>query len=267
MNKTPHKILFSNGDVISDYGNDSAFNLMDCIRHVASFKPQVKESGVVLPDGSVNLSKIILTSDTHAGHALVCDLRGYGKLPEGIEAHTDILIDSLSSMATPDTVLIVLGDVTMHKVTALDFLDEIPTAAKGLIAGNHDRISTLFERGRSAEGYLKYFDFIVTKGSIDSGIDRLIISHVPPIAGEHSADQEPRFANKRMKLARWPEGNMVIHGHVHSQWKINGGCLNVGIDVFSAGISLEVAYGLLVNSIQPGDACSAGDLNMADVIL
>lgn len=255
----PHKILFSNGDVISDYGRDGTFDFADCIIHLSTYKPSVD----CLPQ-----SRIMLTADTHNGHRYVASLRGFGRTDEGLQRHRQWLIDNITATVKPDCFLVILGDVTMNNLVHLSFLDEIPCLGKALIAGNHDRVSTMFDRGRSVEEYLRYFDFIVTKGSIGDFGSMSVLAHVPPIMSDHTTFNYPRFADKRLEAGPYAggENDLVIHGHVHNQWRRNGGCLNVGIDVMPHPISLADAIKELTKETQDDDMCAIGDLKVRDML-
>ena len=79
------------------------------------------------------MSKLMITSDLHLGHANICKFRPFKSAKE----HHEIVFDNLASNIGKRDSLLLLGDVAFDEYW-LKRLDEIKCAKKTLILGNHD---------------------------------------------------------------------------------------------------------------------------------
>jgi calcineurin-like phosphoesterase family protein len=167
------------------------------------------------------------TADTHFGHANIiryCD-RPFGSVEqmraELVRRWNDVVADG-------DRVL-VLGDFGLGRIDeTLQVLGEL-NGAKDLIVGNHDRPFDPDPRRRAewTTRYLKAGFRSVTNGTVGftlTGGHPVLIGHFP-YAGD-SLDQD-RFADQRP----YDTGLPIVHGHVHTAWRLTGRQLNVGVDV------------------------------------
>lgn len=168
------------------------------------------------------------TSDLHFGHA---NIREY--CPDRLALGPDVdsmnveLIERWNETVMPSDDIWIVGDLCMGKLA-----DTLPLVArlnghKQLFVGNHDR--PFKEKGRS-KWELAYSEVGIesfTYGTIHTTIGRYSVSvnHFPYEGDSHDED---RFVDHRPKN----QGQILIHGHVHDTWKINGRQINVGVDVW-----------------------------------
>ena len=170
--------------------------------------------------------KTWFTSDTHFGHANIiryCD-RPFADVEEMREA----LTDRWNSVVAPGDRVFVLGDFALGRIAeTLTVLDDLH-GAKHLLVGNHDRPFDPDPRRRSewTSRYLAAGFRSVTNGTIGYsllGEHPVLMGHFP----YHGDSQdEDRYADQRPEDTGLP----IVHGHVHTEWRLNGRQLNVGVD-------------------------------------
>lgn len=179
-----------------------------------------------LPEGV----RVWLSSDHHLNHKRIIEFekRPYANLRE---MNQDIVARH-NAVVAPDDIFIQLGDFIMG-----DFEEGLEYASQlngdGYFKlGNHDRGSAA---GRNRPGYAERFaeryreaGFVVLSDLeetfITLGGRRVQISHYP-LAGDHT--EHDRHLHLRPK----DTGDPLVHGHVHSAWRIRGRQFNVGVDV------------------------------------
>lgn len=169
------------------------------------------------------------TSDLHFGHA---NIIGYCDRPFTDVAQMDRgLIERWNEVVAYDDEVWVLGDVAMGTIE--DSLRMIPRLAgtKVLVPGNHDRCWP----GRGTDTTAEWADRYRAAGfaeilapqvdiTIGGDIDALAC-HFPYAGDSHDED---RYENHRPV----DEGRVLLHGHVHTRWQIEGRQVNVGCDVW-----------------------------------
>lgn len=64
------------------------------------------------------------------------------------------------------------------------------------------------------------------------------------VRGDHMAEE--RFMEHRPKN----EGNWLLHGHVHSAWKVKDKQINVGVDVWDYKPISELAIYEIINHVE-----------------
>ena len=79
------------------------------------------------------MSRLMITSDLHLGHANICKFRPFASAEE----HHEILFDNLATNIKKRDSLLLLGDIAFDEFW-LNRLDEIKCIKKTLIIGNHD---------------------------------------------------------------------------------------------------------------------------------
>ena len=162
------------------------------------------------------------TSDTHFGHTRIIEL--CNRPFESVDAMNEAIIDNWNAVVKPEDHVFHLGDVAMGTIA-----DSLPLVSrlnghKVLVIGNHDRI--FFEnkpkmKERFWPIYLEHFDSCV-EGFSTTNFD---LNHFPYEGDSH---EEDRHADIRpVDRGRW-----LVHGHVHTEWKVNGRQINVGVDVW-----------------------------------
>jgi calcineurin-like phosphoesterase family protein len=173
--------------------------------------------------------QVFYTSDLHIGHRNVQEMRSpYMETSGGW--HDEVLADNWDTVVNKDDVVYVLGDLCLQgtRVTenALAWIKERP-GRKHLIFGNHDVGHPGINR-QFAKWMPKYLNAFETAQSfIRKGIahHRVLMSHFP-YAGDHTATD--RYGQWRLPdLGEW-----LLHGHVHSQEKIRGKMIHVGVDAW-----------------------------------
>jgi calcineurin-like phosphoesterase family protein len=168
------------------------------------------------------MTNIWFTSDTHFGHARIIELcnRPFSSVDEMNEA----IIDNWNAVVNPGDIVFHMGDVAMGTIA-----DSLPLVSrlngrKRLIIGNHDRIFSENKdsmRERFLPIYLQHFERVSTSDFIG----HISMSHFPFDGDSH---EEDRFSDLRPV----DDGQWLVHGHVHDEWKINGRQINVGVDVW-----------------------------------
>jgi calcineurin-like phosphoesterase family protein len=182
------------------------------------------------------------TSDTHFGHANIityCD-RPFAS----VDAMRKELVARWNERVAPDDRVLVLGDFALGKIEdTLRVLEEL-NGTKDLLVGNHDRPfdPAPAARARWTTRSLTAGFRSVTNGTVGyslAGRYPVLLGHFP-YAGD-SLEQD-RYAEQRPYDAGLP----IVHGHVHTNWRLNGRQLNVGVDVNDyAPLSEDEVIGLL----------------------
>lgn len=178
------------------------------------------------------------TSDTHFGHEKLLELDPGRKEAFGtVENMNETLAANWNAVVTPEDVVFVLGDVSMHGKNLRHFYHLNGT--KVLINGNHDSTwGGAKHPYKHHADYLKYFDAILdfSTGSLPPAKKNgprlpVVMSHLPYDGDHYDKD---RFEQFRLR----DEGTVLLHGHVHSLFrerfsKNNTLMINVGVDVWN----------------------------------
>ncbi|MGE0881173.1 MAG: metallophosphoesterase family protein [Acidimicrobiia bacterium] len=166
------------------------------------------------------------TADLHFGHA---NILGYCDRPfADLAAMHEGLIERWNDAVGADDEVWVLGDVAMGRFDESIALVKRLRGRKVLVAGNHDRCWA--GHGDRAVGYgdvyrAAGFERIVqTATKIDVAGTSVVVSHFP-----YRGDTQPvdRYVEHRAD----DTGLVILHGHVHGNWQVNGRQINVGVDV------------------------------------
>lgn len=166
------------------------------------------------------------TSDTHFGHANIiryCD-RPFSSVADMRRG----LVDRWNAVVGDDDQVFVLGDFALGRLEeSLTVLGEL-RGAKHLLVGNHDRPFDPDPRRRAewTGRYLAAGFASVTNGTVGYallGQHPVLMGHFP-----YHGDSlgEDRYASERPYDAGLP----IVHGHVHTEWRLSGRQLNVGVD-------------------------------------
>jgi calcineurin-like phosphoesterase family protein len=167
------------------------------------------------------------TADTHFGHANIikyCD-RPF----DSVESMRSGLVQRWNAVVAPEDRVLVLGDFALGRIDeTLQVLAEL-NGSKDLIVGNHDRPFDPDPR-RRAEWTTRYlaagFRSVVpgTIGFTLAGQYPVLVGHFPYEGDSHGPD---RYLEQRP----YDTGLPIVHGHVHTNWRLNGRQFNVGVDV------------------------------------
>jgi len=173
---------------------------------------------------------IFFTSDHHFSHANVIK---YCNRPfSSVEEMNEELVKRWNEAVKPEDTVYYLGDFALSQTAVTTYLPRL-NGEKHLIAGNHDHVhpayykQNLAKRERRRELYLNSgFKTISMIGYRIVNNQVLLMSHLP-YSGDH-AGLEDRYKEFR------PENNglVLLHGHVHTTWKVRGHMINVGVDVW-----------------------------------
>jgi calcineurin-like phosphoesterase family protein len=177
--------------------------------------------------GSVPRVQTWFTADTHFGHANI--IRYCDRPFADVDAMREGLVQRWNSRVQSGDRVLVLGDFALGQIReTLGVLPEL-NGVKDLVVGNHDRPFDPHPR-RRAEWTARYLVAgfrsvtIGTVGYMLAGEHPVLIGHFP-YAGDSQV--EDRYADQRPYDAGLP----IVHGHVHTTWKLNERQLNVGVDV------------------------------------
>jgi calcineurin-like phosphoesterase family protein len=152
-----------------------------------------------------------------------------------------LLVMNWNEVVDVNDTVFVLGDFAMGQIS-----ETLPIAGqlrgkKILVAGNHDRCwktAKQKDRDRWLPEYKKYFVEVINH--VDMYFDKydlkLSMNHFPFTGDSHEGD---RFMQERPE----DDGQILLHGHVHDIWRLNGRQLNVGCDVWNyVPISMNTVF-------------------------
>ncbi len=167
------------------------------------------------------------TSDQHFGHANI--IRYCHRPFADVAEMNDVLIQRWNETVSEQDEVWVLGDVALGPITESLALVSRLGGRKLLVTGNHDRCWA--GHGPKSERWVDVYR--------DAGFDEVLHGWVPTQLGPYEAlachlpyegdsHDDDRFDSQRPI----DEGRLLLHGHVHSRWQINGNQVNVGVDVW-----------------------------------
>lgn len=152
------------------------------------------------------MSKRLFTADTHLGHLLVSQIRGFAS----VEEHNSAIIRNWNNEVGPDDQVIVAGDAVMGIRRLTLPLFRQMNGRKFLVAGNHDDCwpghANAFNRMRP---YLEVFEVIQPFLRLTIDGKTVLVSHFPY---RDDRNEPPRFTQYRLR----DEGGWLLHGHTHS---------------------------------------------------
>lgn len=162
------------------------------------------------------------TSDLHLGHANIIT---YSARPfRSVKEMNDALIERWNDVVSADDTVWVLGDVALGKIAKTLPLVSLLKGTKRLVPGNHDRCWPGHRKG--VEAWRRRYEdvgLIVHSEIVRRG--EWLLSHLPYEGDSHDDD---RFERRRPV----DDGRVLLHGHVHERWRVNGRMINVGVDVW-----------------------------------
>lgn len=182
--------------------------------------------------------KVYFTSDQHFHHTNIikyCD-RPF----KSIEEMNEKIVLLYNTIVLPEDTVYHLGDFSMAFRPVETFTPRL-NGTKHLIMGNHDFCHPGHQKGKkNPEGWKqKYLDCGFTSVSLQDTMQingqEVLLNHMPYKnleAGEHG--------QKHMEHRPDDKGLWLLHGHVHTQWKVKGKMINVGVDQWDfKPVSLE----------------------------
>jgi calcineurin-like phosphoesterase family protein len=182
------------------------------------------------------------TSDTHYGHEAV--IRFCNRPFKSVEEMDEAMIDNWNKKVKPEDLCIFVGDVFMY--CKPDRIKEILSKLNGdrkiLVYGNHDR-----DRRRMMN---LGFTLVVEEMTLEILDENVLLSHYPfrmkPLLYNWIKLKRALFniirktgiPIRKIYLEKYHDrrpidrGQFLIHGHTHSNHKINGKAIHVGVDAW-----------------------------------
>jgi calcineurin-like phosphoesterase family protein len=167
------------------------------------------------------------TSDLHFGHANI--IRYCHRPYADVDAMDRDLVARWNATVAPDDEVWVLGDVAMGRIDeSLELVHEL-AGTKRLVPGNHDRCWP--GRGESAAGWRQRYEaagfaeVLPEQVPLTLGDRPALACHFPYVGDSHD---DARFESHRPA----DHGLLLLHGHVHTKWRIDRRQVNVGCDVW-----------------------------------
>lgn len=181
------------------------------------------------------MGEIFFTADLHLNHKLVAENRGFttldaeGEVVPDTAAHDAALADAWDRVVGKRDQVWVLGDLCIGRGWpmrhAIEWIGQRP-GTKHLIWGNHDMgHPSNREAHRWQSAYWEVFASCSQSAVRKVSGQRVLLNHLP-YSGDHTA------------IDRFPEwrpvdtGLPLLHGHTHSERKVNGRMLHVGADAW-----------------------------------
>jgi calcineurin-like phosphoesterase family protein len=159
------------------------------------------------------------TSDHHFGHKNIIE---YCNRPfDSVEEMNEALVEAWNSCVKSGDTVYYLGDFSLKNSMMEQYAPRL-NGSKILIAGNHDSCHPCNHGGKWGQLslYRKYFDGVYDQLDWQA----VLLHHMPYYDEDDHRYPEYRPVN---------EGKILLHGHVHERWLINGRQINVGVDVWN----------------------------------
>jgi calcineurin-like phosphoesterase family protein len=168
------------------------------------------------------------TADLHFGHANIiryCE-RPFASVTEMDEA----LVENWNAVVDHGDEVWVLGDVAMGPIDEGLAKVGLLHGRKVLVAGNHDRCWEGNPR-RHEEWVRRYLDAgfaEILQGTVETTVEdfEVLAAHFPYEGDSHDED----------RFTRWrpiDTGVWLLHGHVHTNWRVKQRQINVGVDAWN----------------------------------
>lgn len=198
--------------------------------------------------GAMERTPAWFTSDLHFGHKNIVK---YENRPfNDVDEMNRALVDRWNRTVGPGDTVWIIGDFAMGKI-----VDNLPIAKdlngeKLLVPGNHDRCwSGLYDMG-TAEGQDKWRTWCDRYEEVGLQVQNeheLITADDWPLLGNGGTPQfELSHFPHEDHDGRYPvtpvtrDDRVLVHGHVHSLWRMKGTQINVGIDAWGGEIVSEI---------------------------
>lgn len=190
------------------------------------------------------------TSDLHLGHERVINL--CNRPFKSVKEMNDQICGRWNEVVTEDDRVVILGDLAMGQIKESIKLVEKLNGKKSLVPGNHDRVHPCYSQkaAKGEEMRRMYEDVGLT--ILELEVDFLPkeenrqgpwkLCHFPS-SGDHTI--EDRYPEYRPTV---PDGDWLIHGHVHNLWRVNGRQINVGVDVWDFTPVMEDTLQLMIDN-------------------
>jgi calcineurin-like phosphoesterase family protein len=184
------------------------------------------------------MSDFWFTSDHHFGHENIIDFcnRPYASV---YEMNAD-LIERWNARVRPDDLVYYVGDIVMGpgRKESMKLIAQL-NGRKLLLPGNHDACwrgkasGTKLSEARVDYLTSGFIDIIDTGGgegqpTVMIAGETVKVSHFPYVQDDFERSREDRFSAFRPE----DDGSWLIHGHIHTSWKVRERMINVSVDVW-----------------------------------
>lgn len=171
------------------------------------------------------------TSDTHFGHKTVIE---YCKRPFGsVDEMNEEMIRRWNVCVGKSDKVYHLGDFSFLGSVATKAIVARLNGQIVLVQGNHDAKPN------------RFFAQVWRHGMLELAGVRVALSHYP-YKGQDDHDSRD-FSERQME----DDGLWLLHGHVHTEWKVRGRMINVGVDQWSYA---PVSEDEIVSILKKGDS-------------
>lgn len=162
------------------------------------------------------------TSDPHFHHKNVIEF--CARPFKDVVHMNEELIRRWNVVVGPEDTIYILDDMFFCGTTEAKKILSRLMGKKILIAGNHDWGKLKKHRAQEFG-----FEWIEDQHCIRLANEDVYLSHFPyRDAGDHTKGEE-RYADRRIV----DDGSWLLHGHVHTAWKVKDRMINVGADQWS----------------------------------
>jgi len=191
--------------------------------------------------GSVAMSKIFFTSDTHFWHANIIKFcqRPFADVNEMNEK----MIANWNAVVGPDDIIYHLGDFSMAARPVELYVPRLMGSIH-LVMGNHDFPHDAHKKSKSPENQAKwkqqYLDWGFKSVEMMSYVElpeigKVRMHHIPYRSGYTELDEEGRARKVMQYAVQEDDGMILLCGHIHEKWlwrRTPNGTLmvNVGVD-------------------------------------
>ena len=164
-------------------------------------------------------------SDPHFGHYNIID---YAFRPfKSADEMNEALIERYNEVIGPGDCCVWLGDCFLMPFDQAEVIMRRLNGGKILVMGNHDRSESAMAR--------LGFDLVLREASLVIGGRRCRLNHWP-----YAPANEPRYSVRRDpdspgrdKYAVRRQGEVLIHGHTHSDRQVKDNQIHVGVDAWA----------------------------------
>lgn len=176
------------------------------------------------------MSNTFFTSDTHFGHRNILKYEAENRPFSDTDEMDEALIANWNRVVGYNDIVFHLGDALMGDFERGIAMMQRLNGRKFLVPGNHDRVFSGMKnpayRARFEPAYRTVFKAVLAEQYpwMLPGEIPVTLCHFPFDGDSHGED---RYSDRR------PEdvGQILLHGHVHGEWRIRGRQFNVGVDV------------------------------------
>lgn len=154
------------------------------------------------------------------------------------------IVERWNAQVGPDDKVVVLGDLALGKLGESLEMAGLLNGVKTLVPGNHDHCWIGHKKRAGSKALYESAGFkVIDRLPEEYHAGALVeFSHFPFADGSPEEAARRGLENKPDKFANWrplPNGQWLVHGHVHDRWRQRGRMINVGIDAWGGRLVEE----------------------------